>query len=248
MDPTEFAAPAEPRGSALVASTSIFLSPTRAFREIARGAPWIWPFLICVVVAIARLFLIAPAEEIVWQEQRAQIQERNPNLTPEAMDRMRGFTRVTQYVAAPLTTIVALVLSTCIFFLAFAVFGQGIGFKPVFRSMAYAALISFGAYALLTSVVVILQHRAGQIETAADVVLPRLGLDLLVPGADGHLRGILNAVNIFSIWWLVVLVYGFAALTGRPRGRVLAPVLVAGWLWILATGWLAGFAARSPAG
>jgi hypothetical protein len=249
MNTTEFAAPAdERRGSALTASTSIFLSPTRAFAEIARGATWLWPFVICIVVGLLRLLIIGPAADIVWEEQRAQMMAGNPSLTPEAVERFRTIGNVMQYVMIPVTTLLAFVLAAVVFHLALLAFGAGIGFKKVLRAMAYAALVSFAAYTLLTSIVVALQYRAGQVETAADVALPRVGLDLLAPGAEGHVRGILHAVNVFSIWWLVVLVYGFAVLTGKPRGRVAVPVLVAGVAWILFSGWLAGFAARSPAG
>lgn len=249
MHTMDTAAPPEPpRGSPLKAGSSIFLSPTRAFGEIDRGASWLWPLLICIVVGFARIFIIGPAADVVWEEQRAQMMARNPSITPEAADRFRSMGNIMQYVMVPVSTVVAILLAAALFFVVLRAFGVVVGFKKSLRGMAYASLVSFGAYSLLTSILVALKYRAGQIETAADVNLPRLGLDLLFTGAEGHLRGMLNAVNLFSIWWLVVLVYGFAVLAGKPRGRVLAPVMVAGAVWIVFIGWLSGFAAQSPAG
>jgi uncharacterized membrane protein YjjB (DUF3815 family) len=74
--------------------------------------------------------------------------------------------------------------------------------------------------------------------------MPRVGLDLI--GGEGFVRGILSTVNIFSIWWLVVLVFGFAVLTGRKPKQVAPAVIGAGIVWLILMGCMAG--ASMPGG
>ena len=90
----------------------------------------------------------------------------------------------------------------------------------------------------------LLRQRAvsGDVTGVAD--LPRLGLDLV--GGEGFVRGILSSFNLFTIWWLVILVYGLAVLSGRSPRQAMPAALVAGCVWLLLTGMLAGLAFLSP--
>ena len=248
MDPIEPEVAVRASGSPRLAMTSIFLSPTRAFQEIAQGAHWVWPFLVCALLGIVSSVLLGGAQDAIWEKQVEEMQQRNPEITPEALQRMHGVTKAMQFVGAPLVVLAQMALSAGLFFLVFLIAGPHLGFKAVFRGLAYASLISYGAYVLLVGILGFMRLQGGQtIEGPADIV-PAIGLDLLAPDSEGHARGILNSVNVFSLWWLVVLVYGFAALSARPRAKVAAPVLAAGLIWILATGWLAGLQFRPSAG
>jgi hypothetical protein len=78
-------------------------------------------------------------------------------------------------------------------------------------------------------VAVQLKYRAGQLLTREDQ--PRLGLDLL--GGEGHVKNVLAAFDIFTVWWLVVVTLGFIVLTRRKASQVVPPVLAAGIAWLI---------------
>jgi len=239
MDRPEEQAVAGERGRASAACTHIFLSPTRAFDEIGRGAGWLWPFLVCLVLGLV-IFVLS--FDIAMRAQLAEIQARNPQ-AGQNLESVRGFTMVMGILAVPVMLLAGLAISAGIFFAAFQVSGLGLGYKQIFRGVSYAALIyPAGISALVTGLLIVVKRGGDTDLTLADLT-PRIGLDLL--GGDGVVRGLLSSVNPFSVWWLVVLVYGFARLSGRPRAAVLPAILGAGLLWMLATGALAGL--RMPA-
>ena len=245
MEQSVVSADAGARGSAAAACSQIFLSPTRAFEEVRRGAHWVWPFLICAVLSLIAFALLAPAQQIAFKDQMAQMQQKNPNLTPETLEKMRSVGQVVGIITAPVVVLVGLVISAAIFFAILQISGSGLDFKRVFRGLAYAGLINSGLGALVYGIAGFASYKAGHVETASDV-FPRIGLDLI--GGEGIVRGLLAAVNPFSIWWLVVLVYGFAALSGRSRAAVMGPVLAGGILWILVGGLLQGWQFSRAAG
>jgi hypothetical protein len=66
---------------------------------------------------------------------------------------------------------------------------------------------------------------------------PAFGLDLWLPeGAPRLLNGLLNYFSMFTIWYIVVVALGYAALTGISKGRAFAvtsPVWILGLLFAL---------------
>ena len=245
MEQSAVSADAGARGSAAAACSQIFLSPTRAFEQVRRGAPWVWPFLICAVLSLIAFALLSPGQKVGFQDQIAQMQQRNPNLTAETAEKMRGAFQIIGIVTAPVVVLGGLAISAAIFFAIFQISGAGLDYKRVFRGLAYAGLVNSGLGTLVYGIAGFAGYKAGHVETAGDVY-PRLGLDLV--GGEGVVRGLLATVNPFSIWWLVVLVYGFAALSGRSRAAVAGPVLAAGILWMLAGGLLQGWQFSRAAG
>lgn len=226
------------RGSARVACGSIFLAPARAFDEIGRGARWIWPFLIVVALVTIGNVLMMPAQEFAMNEQFEQARAQNPQMNEAAMQGMRTFGRIATFIFGPLFQLLGIVVAAGVFTAVFAIAGLGLSYKVVFRSLAYASLISSGLSFVVMGIVVALNWNAGRIETPADIV-PRLGLDLL--GGEGVVRGLLAVVNLFSIWWLAVLVVGTGRLLGRTPRSVATPVLLAGIVWLAITGLLLSF-------
>lgn len=223
------------RGSARIALTSVFLAPTRCFQEIGRGASWLAPFVLTALLAVAGVFLMRPLQEAAMRDRMAKAQQGNPNAD------MSGFATagfVISLVTTPFGVLAMTALSGGVFFLVFRVARLGIGYKRVFTGLAYAGVVGAGVPNLLLGLLLHLKARAGPIEGVDD--MPRIGLDLL--GGEGVLRGVLASISPFGIWWLVVLLYGFAALAGRAPGRMAAPVLAAGLLWLLGSGALNGLA------
>jgi hypothetical protein len=220
-------------GRASVALSSVFLSPTRAFQEIARGASWLPPFLVCLALSLVSAFLAKPLTEAIA---RASV-ERMPEASREAASNAVGIQTTFQVALAPAQTAIAFLLGGLVFTGILRGMGMKLGFKRVFTALCYAGLIP-ALSGLVYGVMSRQKAAAGDVTGMEDI--PRLGLDLL--GGEGMVRGLLGAVNPFTIWWLVVLVFGFAVLSGRTPRQAATPVLVAGGIWTLLGGLFFGLA------
>jgi hypothetical protein len=225
--------PESARGSARVAMASVFLAPTRAFQEIARGAGWFWPWIVTSVMMLVGMVLSQPLQDALTEQRLSQLNEAQR----EAAAAHSGAMKIGQYInmgVAPLFLLVGLALSALVFvgFLR----SRGLTFKAAMRGLAYAGLIGTGLGQIVSGIAIQLKARSSGISSMDD--MPRLGLDLL--GGHGLLRGVLSAFNVFTIWWFVVLVFGFAVLTNRKPGAIAAPTILAGGIWLVLMGLLGG--------
>lgn len=224
--------PAEPPGRAAVAATNVFLSPSRAFDEIRRGAPWWVPFLILVILAVVAAALSQPLQTAIAEARLSQVAEAQR----EAASAQMRVGSIVALVFAPIQQAIGLLLCALVFLGVLRGAGHDLTFKQSFAAQCYAGLVSSGLGGLVMGLLIQMKARAGSMSGMAD--LPRLGLDLL--GGEGFARGLLGAFNPFAVWWLVILVYGFAAFLKRTPRQVTVTVLVAGILWLLLGGALAG--------
>jgi hypothetical protein len=227
------------RGRASVALASVFLSPTRAFREIAAGASWLWGFVASVLLAVVGALLQRPFTEVVSRARVAQMPEEHR----QAAERMVGVQATMQVVLSPVFVAIGLLLSSLVFLGIGRAMGLRLRFKSLFSGMCYAGLIT-GVGGLLYALLNRQRATSGDVTGVED--MPRVGLDLI--GGEGFVRGILSMFNLFSIWWVVALVYGVAVLAGRTPRQALPAVLVAGGVWLLLMGLLTGLAFISPGG
>ncbi len=222
----------EAPGRAPVAAANVFLSPSRAFEEIRRGAGWGLPFLILVVVAVLAAVLSEPLQSAIAEGRLAQLSDAQREA---AATQLRVGT-IVGYIVAPIQVAIVLLLSSLVFFAVLRPSGYELTYKQVFTGQTYAALISSGVGSLVVGLIIQTKARTGGLTGMAD--LPRLGLDLLP--VEGFWRGLLGAFNIFAVWWLVVLVFGYAALVRRAPRQMTGVVVTAGILWLLLGGALGG--------
>jgi hypothetical protein len=221
-----------PAGRASVAAATVFLSPTRSFQEIRRGAGWLLPFLILVVVAVGAASLSQPLQTAIAEARMSQFSEAQR----EAAATQMRVGSIIGLVFAPVQVIIALLLSALVFLGVLRAAGHELSFKQIFTGQCYAGLISSALGSLVFGLLIRMKANQGELSGMGD--LPRMGLDLL--GGEGFLRGFLSAFNLFAVWWLVVLVYGYAAMVGKKPRDMVAPVLGAGILWLVIGGALGG--------
>jgi hypothetical protein len=227
----ESPAPGAAPGRTAAALAAVFLSPTRAFEQVARGAGWLVPFVLNVILTLATALLQRPFFEAMTAAQLARV----PEAQREAAAQTAGIQSTFQIVLAPAQTAIAMLLSAGLFVAVSRGFGWRTRFKTLWTGLCYASLVPV-AGSVVAGFLTRMKSASGELESMAD--LPRMGLDLV--GGEGFVRGMLAAVNPFSIWWLVIVVYGMRVLAD-PQARRLAPVgLTGGILWIVLTGLLAG--------
>jgi hypothetical protein len=212
--------PAGARPNIGAALSGVVLAPSRAFAEIDRGARWIWPVLLTGLLAIAGTLISAPAMDVAIEPQIEKMRAAGQEVSTQMQASMRMIGVVSQSVMMPIAAGVSALVGALLVF--FTTRSLRLGFKPLYRLLAYTGIVGFGLNMLLGGILTRVRWGGGQVESAADLY-PRMGLDLV--GGDGWVRAFMSMVNPFSIWSGVLVVLGVAYMAKRPARAVAGPVV-----------------------
>ena len=230
MDTITATAPAAAPRSLPSRLLSVFTAPGQLFADFREESPpWVTPLLISIVVTAA-VFLLMPHEAFVEQARETMRQRGvagGPD--PEAMARLSPiFAAVGTAISLP---IMLLVLSGVLTLVFSVLMGGEARFRQYLAVVSHATLIT-ALGALLTLPLQVMK---------ADLSV-RLSLALFAPflAADSFGFKLLNSLDVFLIWNLVVVGLGVHVLNGRRIGWASATgvlfaiflVLTGGVLWV----------------
>lgn len=222
--------PAPEKASVWEDFLDIFYAPSAVFARRENGSFWI-PMLV-VTVILGTLFLVNsrvmdPIFEAEIQRRMASAMAKNPQITPEMMDRMRGMMTASAKVSAFVAIPFVIFLTGVVLYFAGKLFAA----KQTFR----AALV-VAAYAYVPKIIEgVLAGVQGFFVDPAQLDGPyRLTLGMgrfLDPDtASPVLIGLLGRVDLFTIWVTVLLAIGLSV-TGRiPRAKA---ALAAAVVWLV---------------
>lgn len=229
--------------------TGIYLEPTKTFEDISRKRSWLGIFLVvCVVALVANYALQArmdpadmarkgfamskpflkkfmPAEQLQAAEEQAAKQALQP----------RGFfAKYSPIVFTPIVMYITYFILAAIFLLAFLTTGASMNIRKSFT----AAIWGMGPPAILVtllSLLFIYVKNPTDLEIAPVYnVVSNLGM---LADATAHpvLNSLLSSIDLFSIWTIVLLSIGFAAMSEKKLTAAKAAVpIVALWaIWVL---------------
>jgi hypothetical protein len=172
--------------------------------------------------------------------QAAAMRKQQPNMSEADLERMQrnaaAGTKVTMWVA-PVLSILFYVLIAGVLLLAFRMMGGEGTFKQAFSASLYA-----WAPMLLFSIIMLIVIMArGSFDPTQAATLVKSNPAFLVDMKEQPiLFSLLGAFDVFSIWTVVLLIFGFAAVSKMPRGRAAGIVIS---LWIVFVMIRLGFAA-----
>jgi hypothetical protein len=245
----ESAIPAEARGMNFFQRLgSLYYEPSRAFEDINRRPTWLGVFIVVSIMAIASTYLIT--NRIGPEAMLRKAMAMNPmtrNLSEEqieqaiARQRTSTFSKYSGYVFAPVGVLVGTIVIASAYLLVFLLLGGSAGFK---KSLA----VTFWGYfptGLLSGLLGILMMFIKDPDTLEispqDNVASNLGF-LVATKEHPAIHSLLGSIDIFSIWTIVLLAIGFAAVSDRKltTNKAATGVVILWILWILGK---AGFAA-----
>ena len=211
-----------PENSSVVADQfltilDIFIDPASAVRRIDRCAPWLVPVLLSAIGAVTISFLLMPVTL------RVMAMNPPPNMTREQYQSALPIIEKSMLVmsfASPLLVALKLLILAGILKLMATLGGLDVVFKKFFSFISNASMIIF-LEGLATFAVI--KARGDEIQTMEEM-MPALGLDLLSRGQlPKTVEACLHFFSIFEIWYIVVLVVGFAALAkcSKPKAFLL---------------------------
>lgn len=184
----------------------VFTSPSAVARNVIDDPHWIIPLV--VVLAVSCITTIATYEyQVKFQREFVgeMITERNPDADLDEMFAVTTSKQVRAGVGAVVFGGVVILVFAAVLKGAAAVAGGQVGFRRMFAFVCYSSVIS--ALGSLVKVPLVLAKGSIDVRTSLAALAP--SMDLRSPAAV-----VLGSFDIFAIWQLVAVCFGFSVLTG----------------------------------
>ncbi|MFZ2492150.1 MAG: Yip1 family protein [Thermoanaerobaculia bacterium] len=217
-----------PKSNVFQRIAGVLFAPAKTFEEIARRPDLLAPLAIIVLISLIVTVMIVPKMDFEATV-REQMESSGRNMSEQDMDRAArfgaAFAKTTAY-ASPILTIPVLAIIAGILLLAFRLFGGEGGFKQAFSVTIYAWFPHIIA-SIITAIIVVSRGTvtADEVGTA---VLSNLGAFVDMK-EQAVLYALLSSIDIFSIWTLTLLTFGFAAVSRMSKAKA-AVIVVSLWV------------------
>ncbi|MGZ8710956.1 MAG: YIP1 family protein [Thermoanaerobaculia bacterium] len=222
------------------------IAPAETFADIARRPDILIPLLLFIAIGYVTIFLSFPHLDFdaAFAQQAEILKKQNPNMTDADIERMGGFTKAimkgTQFVG-PLLVAVWWAVLALILFGAFRLMGADVGYKQALSATLYA-WVPLTLFSILSTIVIVMRGNVDPTHMATIVKSnPAFLVDMQ---AQPVLYSLLASFDVFTIWTIVLLVFGFAAASKFSRAKS-AAIIVS--LWIVMLVIKVGFAALGAA-
>jgi hypothetical protein len=218
--------------NAVLAILNIFLDPAASVRhQRTQGKlAWLPPLAVAAAVSIGIAYLLRPLmEQAMYNDLLDQMAEQKAR---ESMEFIRG-TLTFSMIMTPVMLAVMLAISGALVLGVGTILGARLQFPEVFTLLAHCSLIP-----LLAQVAQAVTVKLRGTLDSMKQMQPAFGLDLLLDDeAPRLLAGLLNYLSFFTLWYIVILGLGFAALAGVSKAKgfaMTAPVWLLGLVFALA--------------
>jgi hypothetical protein len=197
---------------------NVLVEPSAVFERV-REKPRFWaPFIALAVITVAIGVVQLPYVKAALAAQFAQ----TPNMTPEQAQAGLKFAPI-GIVVAPIIYGLFLLLNALILWVSASVLGGEGRYGTLLSVTTYASI----TYVLLQLVglVVLMLRGTGSITSMVDLQ-PALGLDLLVPDAEGFTLALLRGINPFTLYGLFLTSVGIAVTHKATKGTAYAAATI----------------------
>jgi hypothetical protein len=218
---------AEANGSVadgLVGMVNVFVDPQTTAQKVPSPFSWLWPVAVLVIGYGVFGYLMMP-----YSMQMVEATMRQQNLPPEQAERAIAMSRTFGMVGAytlPVILIAFIALFALLVKVVYSMMDIRPKFRDVFALLAACSLIPFLQYA---AGYFVLRAKGDPIESA-EQMQPPFGLDVFLQSIHGVPFAFVHFFSLFQIWYIVVLVFGLAALT---RSTKMQAFLAATPTWLL---------------
>jgi hypothetical protein len=220
-----------------------FFDPVKTFTDLNRGTAWWMAFLLSVIISYG--FVAAVATKVTFEQANENEMKLNPKqmekmdqMPPDQRARAIGIgvtiTKVISY-AYPVAAFIGILLTALILMAAFN-FGMGgnVGFGKAIAATVYAQLV-LAIKGLLVAITLFAGVNPENF-TFSNPLASNLGYFVDV-NAHPALYRFGSSMDVFMIWYVILLGLGFSCISKVKRGTAIG-VVVGLWLaWVLiATG------------
>ncbi|HSO75762.1 MAG TPA: YIP1 family protein, partial [Blastocatellia bacterium] len=203
-------------------------SPGETFEDVNRKPTWIVPILIAMVTILAStLFFewrVKPNwDQIMVSETRKRVEKSGQSLTEEQIQQQAAigatFAKFAPLLAVVFTPIIYLILAG-IFALGLMFIQAKTTFKKVLSVVAWSGAAT-GIVALLVTVAVLFVRDPAELRNLnpsefGNIVPSNIGA-FLSSDTAAAIRSVASSLDVFTLWWLILLSIGFAAIAGSRK-------------------------------
>ncbi len=207
-----------------------FVAPSKAFHGLERNASWWMAWLLISIVSLAFVWVIdtkigmdeiARIEMAKNSRQAEQMEKMSPEQRQKALQLSATITRVVTY-AVPVTILIVSLIIAAILMATFNFgFGAEVPFKVALAIVFYGTLPN-----LISSVLATASVALGANPEGFNIRNPIASNPAYFMDANAHkfLSGLVSAVDIFSLWCVVLLGIGFACQSKVKRSTAILTI------------------------
>lgn len=231
----------EPTKNGLGQVVRMFYEPSAVFRELAARRAWLWPLILVVMLAIGLQILTAPRLDMegTIREQLERFGQADRVSAEQIRDMAaaRGpMQKIGGIVGALIAIPLVMLALAALYLVGLKAAGSEVGFGSTFSMLMYASAPPAVVNTILTGIVAMGRDSFTQGELQK---LVRSSLETwLSPDAPKALLALGSVLDLFNVWYWVLLVLGLGIVGRVKRGPAIAIVAV---LWGLYTLGKVGF-------
>jgi len=238
--------PAAPTKNTLQRIAGVLFAPAETFEDIARKPNILGPLLIIVLLGYVSTFFIVQRMDwnAVMEAQMDAMKKQNPNMSQQDFDRVAKVSSAMGKVIgwiSPLMGVVWYVILAGVLLLAFRMTGGEGNFQQALSTTLYAWMPLLINGIILTIVII---ARGSVDPTQMATVLKSNPAFLVDMKEHAVLFSLLSTFDIFTIWTIILLIIGFAAVSKSSKAKSAAIVIS---LWVVFILIKIGFAAIGAA-
>jgi hypothetical protein len=220
----------------------VLFSPGKTFEDIVRKPGWITPLLVSTLLSI--IAVVALNQRMNWREFIAQQIEKNPRAAQLSADQKQRQIEVSAKFTVAIVYVAGVIVPVCFALVVGLVMmgaynllaGAGARFSAAFSIVAHAALVGIVSTPLF--LLVLFLKPPGSIDPENPLAT---NLAALLPEESAKwLVALCKSFDIFSIWTLILIAIGFAAVNPRKlKGSKSFVVAFSVWATyvVLRVGW-----------
>jgi hypothetical protein len=236
--------------------TGTLLSPGETFADVNRKPTWIAPMIIAIATVLASTFFfqwrVHPDwDSIMRNQMKKQMERTNQSLTEEQMQQRVAFGKT----IAKFTPIIAAVFTPIVYVILAGIFALGLMFiqaKTTFKKILSVVAWGCAATGIVATIVTMAslmvrdEESLGSIDpTQGAGIVPSNLAAFLPSGTSAVIRSLAGSLDIFTIWILILLSIGLAAIAGSRKITTGKAATVVFGFWavfvLLKVGWAAAF-------
>jgi len=216
--------PASAGKGLLARFVGVLTSPRETFADVAAAPRWFgMAALVLVVTAICTGgFLATEVGQTAWLDQQAERAQQSGQEIPEAQWAvMEKMSKYMGFIVAGSTLLFGPLMWLVMSGLLFAVFNAALGGDSTFKQL-------FAVFVHSTAVTVVQQVFVTPLNYVRESATSATNLSVFLPMLDetGFLAKFLGTIDLFMIWWVVVLAIGLGVLYRRRTGPIAAGLFV----------------------
>ncbi|MFW6172774.1 MAG: YIP1 family protein [Elusimicrobiota bacterium] len=209
----------------------IVFSPSKVFNKISRNSFWLLAYIFIAIGTIFFRILHFPFIKQIF------LSSWPPEAAKSLIQSARSLTIISAALA-PLYLILKFFIIAIILWLLVLLFTLETNFKKIFCLVVHCGIITF--LGSILTILILYMRGLDSIESWTDIQIS-LGIDLFLGNIDLSLpfKTFLSNINLFSIWWIVLLMLGISIISNIPR---IKSAFIAVFLWLFSTMFQVGIA------